>query len=99
MNDELTPDELTEGTTVRLEWSPKRNPGAGGTTEGEVTRIWRPENDVREFTVRATDETIWNVYTEYRDPPVERVEGGDEADEEPETETVGRLERVVRTGR
>ncbi|WP_227376145.1 hypothetical protein [Haladaptatus halobius] len=94
MTDELSPNDLAEGMTVRLEWSPK-NAGAGGTAEGEITRVWRPDDDVREFTVRA-DDTLWNVYTEYRDPPVERVnEDGDE----PETKTVGRLDTVALLGR
>ncbi|WP_390184170.1 hypothetical protein [Haladaptatus pallidirubidus] len=68
MCDELSPNEVVEGMTVELEWSPKRA-GSGDTVEGEVTRVWRPEDDVREFTVREAEETDWNVYTEYRNPP------------------------------
>ncbi|WP_266076376.1 hypothetical protein [Haladaptatus caseinilyticus] len=100
MSDELSPNDLTEGMTVEFEWAPK-GPGSGGTVEGEITRVWRPEESVREFTVREDDETDWNVYTEYRTPPVERVEvgDGDESDGEPETETVGRLKRIVSTRR
>ncbi|WP_227774749.1 hypothetical protein [Haladaptatus pallidirubidus] len=96
MCDELSPNEVVEGMTVELEWSPKRA-GSGDTVEGEVTRVWRPEDDVREFTVREAEETDWNVYTEYRNPPVERVDvgEGDSGDEIPEAQTVGRLERVV----
>lgn len=94
MTDELSPNDLAEGMTVRLEWSPK-SVGPGGITEGEVTRVWRPDDDVREFTVRV-DDTLLNVYTEYRDPPVERV---DEGGEEPETKTVGRLDAVTLLGR
>ncbi|WP_227354946.1 hypothetical protein [Haladaptatus salinisoli] len=93
MTDELSPNDLAEGMTVKLEWSPKKAAG-GGASEGEVTRVWRPD-DVREFTVRA-DDTLWNVYTEYRDPPVERV---DEGGEEPETKTIGRLDTIHLLGR
>ncbi|SIQ96833.1 hypothetical protein SAMN05421858_0969 [Haladaptatus litoreus] len=95
MSDELSPNDLREGMEIELNWSPK-GPGSGGTVEGEVTRVWRPEDDVREFTVR--EERInWNVYTEYRKPPVERVEIGekDSGDSDPEAQTVGRLERIV----
>ncbi len=95
MSEELSPNELMEGMVVELEWSPK-GPGSGDIVEGEVTRVWRPEDDVREFTVRADGEIDWNVYTEYRKPPVERVEVGDGSDgDEPETKTVGRLERII----
>ncbi|WP_435153136.1 hypothetical protein [Haladaptatus sp. DFWS20] len=95
MSEELSPNDLAEGMTVELEWAPN-GPGTGGTVEGTVTRVWRPEDDVREFTVR-DDETNWNVYTEYRKPPVERVEvsAGEAGGNEPEAQTVGRMERIV----
>ncbi|WP_049971033.1 hypothetical protein [Haladaptatus cibarius] len=95
MTDELSPNDLREGMEIELDWSPK-GPGSGGTVTGDVTRVWRPEDDVREFTIRE-DGINWNVYTEYRNPPVERVEvSADEAgSDDPEAQTVGRLERIV----
>lgn len=100
MSDELHPDDLEEGLHVRLAWSPKGAVGAGNSADGEITQIWRDDGSVRQFTVEADDE-ILNVYTEYRDPPVERVTGfgGEESKEDdPETETVGRLDEVSRAG-
>ncbi|USZ68587.1 hypothetical protein NGM10_02320 [Halorussus salilacus] len=93
MADQLQPNDLEEGTRVELEWSPKGSPGTGKRAEGEVTRVWRPDGDVEQFTVQ-TDDFALNVYTDYRDPPVERVEG----DEDPDAETVGRLDGITRTG-
>ena len=92
MTDELQPNDLEEGETVELEWSTKGNPGSGTRATGEVTRVWRPDGEVEQFTVQ-TDEFALNVYTDYRDPPVERVEG----DEDPDAETVGRLDGITRT--
>lgn len=77
---------------VELAWSPKGGRGAGDSAAGEVTRVWRPDDEVQEFTVE-TDDRFLNVYTDYRDPPVERVE--DDGDgEEPDAETVGRLDEI-----
>lgn len=93
----LDTDEITKGMAIRLDWSPKKG-GSGGTVEGEVTRVWRPENEVQEFTVEGDDGTVWNVYTEYRRPPVERVEMSDDDDEmAPDAKTVGRLDEIVRS--
>ncbi|WP_276300931.1 hypothetical protein [Halorussus lipolyticus] len=94
-SDELQPNDLEEGTSVRLKWSPRGGRGAGSTAEGDVTRVWRPDDDVQEFTVERDDDAI-NVYTDYRNPVVERVEGGLDGDEEPNTETVGRLDSITR---
>jgi hypothetical protein len=95
-SDELQPNDLEEGTQVRLEWSPRGGRGAGSAAEGEVTGVWRPDDDVQEFTVEQDDDAI-NVYTDYRNPVVERVEGGLDG-EEPDTQTVGRLDRIVPAG-
>ncbi|WP_435178968.1 hypothetical protein [Halorussus sp. AFM4] len=94
--DQLEPNDLEEGRRVRVEWSPQGGRGPGGDATGEVTRVWRPEDDVAEFTVELDDGAV-NVYTDYRNPVVERVEGGLD-DGEPETETVGRLDRIVPRG-
>ncbi|WP_135826040.1 hypothetical protein [Halorussus ruber] len=95
-SDELQPNDLEEGTRVRLEWSPRGGRGAASAAEGEVTGVWRPDDDVQEFTVEQDDDAI-NVYTDYRNPVVERVEGGLDG-EEPDTQTVGRLDRIVASG-
>lgn len=68
-------------------------PGSGDAAEGEVTRVWRPD-DVEEFTVDLGDDLV-DVYADYRNPVVERVEGGADDGGDPETETVGRLDRIV----
>ena len=93
MTNRIQPNDLEEGTAVRIEWSVKGAPGGGTTAEGRVTRVWRPDGDVENFTVE-TEDALLNVYTDYRDPPVERVEEG-EGDDEPETETVGRLDSIT----
>lgn len=100
VSDELQPDDLEEGWQVELAWSPKGPVGAGNSADGEVTEIWRDDGNVRQFTVEADDE-ILNVYTEYRDPPVERVTGFDSAEsgaDDPTTETIGRLDQISRVG-
>lgn len=94
-SDELQPNDIEEGTRVRLEWSPRGGPGAGSAAEGDVTNVWRPDDDVQEFTVEQDEDAI-NVYTDYRNPVVERVEGGLDDGDEPETETVGRLDSITR---
>jgi len=94
VSDELQPDDLEEGSRVRVEWSPRGGRGASDDATGEVTQVWRPDDTVEEFTVERDDDAI-NVYTDYRKPVVERVEGGLEDGVEPETETVGRLDRIV----
>ncbi|UPV74086.1 hypothetical protein M0R89_16290 [Halorussus limi] len=94
MTDELQPNDLREEERVRVEWSPRGGRGTGDDATGEVTRVWRPDADVEEFTVERGDDAI-NVYTDYRTPVVERVEGGLEDGEEPETETVGRLDAIL----
>ncbi|UPW00129.1 hypothetical protein M0R88_16640 [Halorussus gelatinilyticus] len=94
MSDELQPDDLEEGARVRVEWSPRGGRGASDGATGEVTRVWRPDGEVQEFTVERDDDAI-NVYTDYRKPVVERVEGGLEGDDEPETQTVGRLDGIT----
>ncbi|WP_264781576.1 hypothetical protein [Haladaptatus sp. T7] len=92
----LEPNEVTEGMAVAFDWSPEKSSG-GGTVEGKITRVWQPDDDVQEFTVEADDGTVWNVYTEYRRPPVERVElSGDRNGTEPDARTVGRLDEIVR---
>lgn len=111
-SNDLQPNDLREGRRVRVEWSPRGNANAGprgDAAEGEVTRVWRPDEDVQEFTVQSDGFAV-NVYTDYRNPVVERVEGGkkkgdgrasgetesgeDEGDD-PERETVGRLDRIA----
>jgi hypothetical protein len=94
VSDELRPDDLEESMQVRVEWSPQGGRGPSDDATGPVTRVWRQDGDVQEFTVQADDSAV-NVYTDYRNPVVERVEGGLADDDEPETETVGRLDRVV----
>jgi hypothetical protein len=94
MGDELQPDDVEEGTRVRVEWSPRGGRGASDAATGEVTQVWRPDGEVEEFTVQRGDDAI-NVYTDYRKPVVERVEGGLEEGDDPETETVGRLDSIV----
>ena len=98
---------------MRVGWSPRGNANVGpdDAAESEVTRVWRPDGNVQEFTVQSDGFAV-NVYTDYRNPVVERVEGGkkqgteggnDEVDEgsrddegdDPERETVGRLDRVA----
>ena len=79
---------------VRLAWSPKGAQGSGNDAEGRVTRVWRPDDEVEQFTVETGDEFL-NVYTDYRDPPVERVVESD--GEEPDAETVGRLDEITPT--
>jgi hypothetical protein len=91
--EELQPNDLAEGRRVRVEWSPRGGRGPGDDATGEVTTVWRPDEDVQEFTVGLGDDAI-NVYTDYRKPVVERVEGGLDGDD-PETQTVGRLDRIV----
>jgi hypothetical protein len=49
---------------------------------------------VREFTIGLGDDAI-NVSTGYRNPVVERVEGGVDDADDPQTETVGRLDRII----
>jgi hypothetical protein len=93
-SNELQPNDLKEGASVRIEWSPRGGRGPGNGAEGDVTRVWRPDGDVQEFTIGLGEAAI-NVYTEYRNPVVERVEGGVDDGEKPETETVGRLDRIV----
>ena len=93
MADELQPDDVEESMAVRLEWSPRGGPGAGDEAEGEVTRVWRPEDAVREFTVAVEDDVSLNVYADYRQPPVERVET--HGDEDPIAETIGRLDGIT----
>ena len=95
--DQLRPNDLEEGRRVRVEWSPRGGRGPGDDATGEVTRVWRPEDDVEEFTVELGNDAI-NVYTDYRKPVIERVEGGLDDGDEPETETVGRLDRIVPAG-
>ncbi|MFH5798300.1 hypothetical protein [Haladaptatus sp. CMAA 1911] len=92
----LEPNEIAEGMVVTFDWSPEKS-GSGGTVEGKITRVWRPENDVQEFTVEEDDETVWNVYTEYRRPPVERIDLSGDGDTEPDAETVGRLDEIARS--
>jgi len=91
---QLRPDDVEESMTVRLAWSARG--GSGPTTEadGEVTRVWRPEGDVREFTVAVDDDVDVNVYADYRQPTVERVV--DDGDGDPDSKTVGRLDDVTR---
>jgi hypothetical protein len=105
-SDDLQPNDLREGATVRVEWSPRGNAnvGPGDAAEGEVTRVWRPDDDVQEFTVQSDGFAI-NVYSDYRNPVVERVEGGkknggagenaENDDTDPERETVGRLDCIT----
>ncbi|MFC7080354.1 hypothetical protein [Halorussus caseinilyticus] len=92
--DQLQPNDLEEGRRVRVEWSPRGGRGRGDDAEGEVTRVWRPDDDVQGFTVELGDDAI-NVYTDYRKPVVERVEGGLDDGDDPETQTVGRLDRIA----
>lgn len=92
-DDELQPDDLEEGMRACVEWSPRSGRAPGNSAEGDVTRVWRPD-DVEEFTIRV-DDFAFNVYTDYRTPVVERVEVGEDEDEEPERETVGRLDRIT----
>ena len=92
----LEPNEIAEGMVVTFDWSPEKA-GGGGTVQGKITRVWRPEDDVQEFTVEEDDETVWNVYTEYRRPPVERIDLSGDGDTEPDAETVGRLDEIVRS--
>jgi hypothetical protein len=93
-SDELQPNDLEEGASVRVEWSPRSGRGTGNAAEGDVTHVWQPDDDVQEFTIGLGDDAI-NVYTEYRNPVVERVEGGVDDGDDPQTETVGRLDRIV----
>lgn len=83
---------------VRLAWSPKAAPGSGSGDDatGRVTRVWRPDDEVEQFTVETDDEFL-NVYTDYRDPPVERVTEHEGDGEEPDAETVGRLDEITRS--
>jgi hypothetical protein len=86
----LEANDLEEGMTVRLSWS-KRGTGPSDDASGEITRVWRSDGDVREFTVQPDDADLaLNVYTEYRKPPVERVEG----DDDPDAKTIGRLDEI-----
>jgi hypothetical protein len=94
VSDGLEPNDLEEGARVRIEWSPRGGRGTGDDATGEVTRVWRSDGDVGEFTVERDEDAI-NVYTDYRKPVVERVEGGLEDGDEPEAETVGRLDGIV----
>ncbi|MFC4551485.1 MULTISPECIES: hypothetical protein [Halorussus] len=91
MSDTIRPNDVEEETTVRLEWSPRGGPGNGDSAEGRVTRVWRPD-DVQQFTVEA-DDSLLNVYADYRNPVVERVANPDA--EDPDTETVGRLDAIT----
>lgn len=95
VTDELRPNDLEEGVQARVEWTPRGGQGRGDAAAGEVTRVWRPDEEVKEFTVQSDDFDV-NVYTDYRTPVVERVEGGGDADEDPDAETVGRLDRITR---
>ena len=65
--------------------------GARSTTASDELQ---PNDDVREFTIGLGDNAI-NVSTGYRNPVVERVEGGVDDAADPQTETVGRLDRTV----
>jgi hypothetical protein len=105
-SDDLEPNDLREGTTVRVGWSPRGNANVGpdDAAESEVTRVWRPDGNVQEFTVQSDGFAV-NVYTDYRNPVVERVEGGkkngegrenaENDDTDPERETVGRLDCIT----
>lgn len=86
----LEPNEVEEGMTVRLSWS-KRGSSPSNDANGEVTRVWRSDGDVREFTVQPDDDRALNVYTEYRKPPIERVENGGD---DPDAKTIGRLDEI-----
>lgn len=103
VTNELQLDDLEEGMDARVEWSARGGRGREDAAVGEVTRVWRPDDETKEFTVQAEDFAI-NVYADYRHPVVERVEGGGggdgsedggDADEDPERETVGRLDRIT----
>ena len=91
---QLRLDDVEESMTVELEWSARGGPGPGDRADGEVTRVWRTDGDVRQFTVAVGGDVDLNVYAEYRQPPVERA--ADDGDGDPDTETVGRLDAVRR---
>ena len=80
--------------TVRLAWSARGGSGPTSEADGEVTRVWQPEDAVREFTVTVDEDVDLNVYADYRQPTVERAT--DDGDGDPETKTVGRLDGITR---